>query len=249
MLVSWPSRPPAASGSAATCGRGPSRAPPRPRPRRRSAGGASAGPGRRRLGRGVQRCCAARGGERARPPSCTASTSASTTRARRSSTRRPRRARRRPEGAHRGLGVEEAERRVKAGPDLLLPAAGRLVRRQHGLGGPLDGVLERRQQAVVTIGEELVEGAPRDARAVDDVRDCDPRKPRSRTSSIIAGRIRARWRSLTRLRAARRPGYRAPDFRAPRFIFFPCLPFILRLASCRCVLLLVCVVFLSSGSR
>jgi len=75
------------------------------------------------------------------------------------------------EPAHTGLIVEDFEQRDQCGSDLRPPRAGVLIRGNDLAGDARDRVVERGQEAVLAILEQLVERTPRDARAGDDARD------------------------------------------------------------------------------
>ena len=113
--------------------------------------------------------------------------------------------RRRSSARMPGLLVEERQQRRQPGPDPLAPAAGALdTRAAPRPAARADGLVERRQEALFAVVEQLIERAPRHPRARHDVRHrrrppprARPRPPPSPRGSAGAGSPRPR--------AARRP--------------------------------------------
>src|SRR6185437_1678215 len=75
------------------------------------------------------------------------------------------------------LHVEKREQAEEPCPQPLSPTGRRVMRIEHIARSPRDPLVERSQEAVFAIGEDLVERAARDTGTPDDMRDADIRHP------------------------------------------------------------------------
>src|SRR6185437_6064076 len=75
-----------------------------------------------------------------------------------------------------GLLVKETQKGRQSAPDPLAPRPLRTISREHTRGDERQGILERRKEAVVAIGEHLIERAPRHTRTRHHMRDRDIRR-------------------------------------------------------------------------